>query len=504
MRTTRPPACRWLALLALVGCPAIAADRRPNIVVIMADDLGWGDLSCYGATAVRTPAIDRLAREGRRFTAGYSSASTCTPTRYSFLTGSFAFRRPGTGVAPPNAAAVIPSDVPTIASVLRDAGYATAVVGKWHLGLGPPTEGPDWNGVLAPGPLELGFDRCLILPTTNDRVPSVLVEDHRVRGLDPADPLWVGDMAPATDHPTGVTHRHTLTMDWSHGHHDSIHNGIGRIGFFTGGTAARFRDEDLADAWAAEAVRWIDAHAGEPFFLFLASHDIHVPRAPHERFRDSTSMGPRGDTIVEFDWLVGEVVAALERLDLADDTIVVVCSDNGPVLDDGYQDDAVERLGDHRPAGPFRGGKYGVFEGSTRTPFVVWGPGRVAPGVSEEIVCTLDLGRSVATLAAADLPEAAFPDAVDLSAALLGTGPGRESLLQQDNGRSGRFGYRAGRWKLVRFPAPQGRRPPNAPPAGDSLYDLDLDPGETTDVAADHPDVLARLTAELDGLTRPR
>ena len=502
MRTNRlQPRC-WLVLLALVGGPTVAAGRPPNLVVIMADDLGWGDLSCYGATAVRTPAIDRLAREGRRFTAGYSSASTCTPTRYSFLTGSFAFRRPGTGVAPPNAAAVIPTDVPTVASVLRDAGYATAVVGKWHLGLGPSEGGPDWNGILAPGPLELGFDHCLILPTTNDRVPPVLVEDHGVRDLDPADPLWVGDAAPGPDHPTGISHRHTLKLDWSHGHNESIHNGIGRIGFVTGGGRARFRDEDLADAWAAEAVRWIDAHAAEPFFLFLASHDIHVPRTPHERFRESTSMGPRGDAIVEFDWLVGEVVAALERLGIADDTILIVCSDNGPVLDDGYQDGAVERLGDHRPAGPFRGGKYGVFEGGTRTPFVVWGPGRVTPGVSDEIVSTLDLGSSLAALAAAAVPEHAFPDAVDVSLALVGAGPGRDTLLQQDNGRSGRFGYRAGRWKLVRFPETKGRRPPQAPPAGDSLYDLDADPGETTDVSADHPDVMARLAAEVDALTR--
>ncbi|MFM7208171.1 MAG: sulfatase family protein [Planctomycetaceae bacterium] len=496
--------CVMVLLAAVLGSSvAAAADRPPNVVVIMADDLGWGDLSCYGATAVQTPHCDRLAREGRRFTSGYCSASTCTPTRYSFLTGEYAFRRKGTGIAPPNGPAIIQPGTPTFASVLQEAGYATAVVGKWHLGLGLPP-GPDWNGVLAPGPLEIGFDRCLLLPTTNDRVPQVFVEDHRVRNLDPADPLWVGDTKPSPDHPTGVDQRSRLRMDWSKGHNDTVHDGIGRIGFFTGGTKARFRDGDLADAWAAEAVRWIEAHAREPFFLFLASHDIHVPRVPHERFRGATDMGPRGDCIVEFDWTVGQVTAALDRLGIAGDTIVIVCSDNGPVLDDGYKDDAVEKLGNHRPAGPFRGGKYGVFEGGTRTPFIVRWPGRVAPGVSDEIVCTLDLCRSMATMAGAKIMDAAFPDAVDVSAALLGTGVGRRSLLQQDNGQSGRFGFREGAWKLVREPVAAAKKTAGRRPAvRDVLYDLDADPGETTDVSAGHPDVVRRLGAELDRLTAP-
>jgi len=472
--------------------------------VIMADDLGWGDVSCNGATAVATPHIDRLAREGRRFTSGYASASTCTPTRYSFLTGEYAFRRRGTGIAAPNAAAIIPPGTPTIASVLHDAGYATAVVGKWHLGLGEPGTGPDWNGTLAPGPLDLGFDHCFILPTTNDRVPQVFVEGRRVKGLDPADPLWVGDAKPASDVPDGVSGRAALTMDWSHGHNQSVHNGIGRIGFYTGGTAARFRDEDLADTWAREAVRWIEGHAAGPFFLFLASHDLHVPRVPHPRFRGATAMGPRGDCIVEFDWTVGKVVATLERLGIATDTLVIVCSDNGPVLDDGYKDDAVEKLGDHKPAGPFRGGKGSVWEGGTRTPFIAWWPGRIAPGTCDEIVSTIDIGRSVAAVAGATAPGAAFPDAVDVSAALLGTAAakGRESLVEQDNG-SGRYGYRSGRWKLVRVPPGKGRGGYGgaAGAVGESLYDLADDPGETTDVRAQHPEIVARLAAELDRLT---
>jgi arylsulfatase A-like enzyme len=290
---------------ALAASPALAGagqglQQLPNIVVILADDLGYGDVGCYGATQVPTPNIDRLAAGGVRFTSGYCSASTCTPTRFSLLTGTYAFRQKGTGVAPPNSPALIQPGTVTLPSLLKQAGYATAVIGKWHLGLGGP-DGPDWNGELKPGPLDIGFDHCFLLPTTNDRVPQVFVENRRVRGLDPNDPLWVGDKPPAGEHPTGLTHRETLKLDWSHGHNATIHNGISRIGFYTGGHAARFRDEDLADTWVEQASAWIEANQSHPFFLFFSSHDIHVPRVAHERFQGATSLGPRGDCIVEFD-----------------------------------------------------------------------------------------------------------------------------------------------------------------------------------------------------------
>lgn len=495
------------ALLALAVLSSARAERPPNLVVILADDVGWGDVSCQGGR-VPTPAIDRLAREGRRFTSGYCSASTCTPTRYSLLTGEYAFRRPGTGVAPPNAPAIIQPGEPTLPAALQAAGYATAVVGKWHLGLGERGEGPDWNGRLAPGPLQIGFDHCFILPTTNDRVPQVFVAGDRVRNLDPADPLWVGGQKPSADHVNGVDHRDRLKLDWSHGHNNTIHNGVGRIGFYTGGEAARFRDEDLGDTWVSESIRWIEAcHAARPerpFFLYLASHDIHVPRLPHERFSGATPLGPRGDAIVQLDWCVAAVTAALERLGIAGETLVIFCSDNGPVLDDGYRDDAVEKLGDHRPSGPFRGGKYSVFEGGTRTPFIAWWPGRIEPGVSDAIVSTIDLPRSLTTLAGQPPAAGTFPDSEDVLGALLGlpAGRGRGSLVQQDNGSSGRFGYRSGSWKLVRQPAGRQRGQPVA--ARDSLYDLEADPGETTDRAAEFPELAARLAGELEAITRRR
>ena len=180
---------RSLLLALSVSLAALAAEK-PNVIVIMADDLGFGDVSAYGGTAFPTPNLDRLAAEGRRFTSGYTTASTCTPTRYSFLTGNYAFRRKGTGIAPPNGHMVVPPDAVTIGDLAKTAGYTTAVIGKWHLGLGAEGKGPNWNGVIAPGPREIGFDYNFLLPTTNDRVPQVYVENDRVLNLDPKDPLW--------------------------------------------------------------------------------------------------------------------------------------------------------------------------------------------------------------------------------------------------------------------------------------------------------------------------
>lgn len=483
------------------------APSRPNVVVIMADDMGYGDLSCYGATELSTPNIDRLAKEGLRFTSGYCSASTCTPTRYSLLTGTYAFRRPGTGIAPPNASALIKPGTETMASLLKRAGYRTAVIGKWHLGLGGEG-GPDWNGDLKPGPLEIGFDHCHLLPTTNDRVPQVYVRDHRVLNLDPKDPLWVGNKKPSPDHPTGISHRNTLKMDWSHGHNQTIHNGIGRIGFYTGGHAARWRDEDLADEWVKRSVEWLEQDREEPFFLFFSSHDLHVPRMPHERFQGKTKLGFRGDSIVQLDWCVGEIVKTLDRLKLSEKTLIVFCSDNGPVLDDGYKDGAIEKNGKHRAGGPFRGGKYSVFEGGTRTPFITYWPGQIKSGESDEVVCTVDLAASTAALAGVELPEDACLDSFDVSGALLGRkdAKGRDHLVQQDNGKGGNYGLRVGNWKLQRHDSKRARNVKveaqlaNTQVARYRLYDLSNDPGETKDVKDQHPDVAERLIAQLSGL----
>ncbi|MGY8653735.1 MAG: sulfatase family protein [Verrucomicrobiia bacterium] len=497
------------ALTLTLAAPDSRAAERPNIIVIMADDMGYGDLSCYGTKSFKTPNIDQLAAEGQRFTSGYCSASTCTPTRYSFLTGSYAFRRKGTGIAPPNSPAIIQPGTETIASLLGKAGYKTAVIGKWHLGLGGP-KGPDWNGDLKPGPRDIGFDFNFLLPTTNDRVPQVYVKNHRVLNLDPKDPLWVGRKKPSPDHPTGITHRDSLKMDWTHGHNSTIHNGISRIGFYTGGHAARFRDEDLADEWVKQSNQWIETNKDNPFFLFFSSHDLHVPRIPHERFQGATKLGYRADSIVQLDWCVGELMKTLDRLKLAENTLVVFCSDNGPVMDDGYADDALEKLGSHRAAGPYSGGKYSVLEGGTRTPFITRWKGRIKPGVSDELVCTIDMAASFAAMAGAHLPKDACVDSFNVLDALLGKkgAKGRDHLVQQDNGRGNNFGLRVGDWKLQRHDSKRARNVvveqqlANTQAPRFQLFNLAKDPAEKKNVIDAHQDVAEKLIAQLDGLVK--
>ncbi len=503
------------ALFLLPSCLLQAAETRPNILVIMADDLGYGDVSCYGATELSTPHIDQLASEGIRFTSGYCSASTCTPTRYSMLTGTYAFRRKGTGIAPPSAPAVIKPGTETVASILQRADYETAVIGKWHLGLGGE-KGPDWNGDLKPGPLEIGFDTCFLLPTTNDRVPQVYVHDHRVPNLDPKDPLWVGRKKPSPDHPTGKTHRDKLKMDWSHGHNSTIHNGISRIGFYTGGHKARFRDEDLADKWVEKSISFMEKNRDKPFFLFFSSHDIHVPRMPHERFQGKTKLGYRGDAIVQLDWCVGELMKALDRLKLTEKTLVIFCSDNGPVLDDGYKDGAVEKNGKHRAAGPYAGGKYSVYEGGTRTPFITRWKGRISPGTSTEMVCTIDLPVSLAALGAAAVPEGACLDSFNVLDALLGKkdARGRDHLVQQNNGTNGTYALKVGDWKLHRYDKKTARNKvvekklANTKVPRYLLFNLGEDRRERKNLYEEKPAVAKRMVAQLekilaDGRSRP-
>jgi arylsulfatase A len=506
--------CRLLLL-----APALlqAQDKKPNIIVIMADDVGYGDLSCYGARVFQTPNLDNLASQGRRFTSGYCSASTCTPTRFSLLTGTYAFRQKGTGIAPPNGPAIIRPGTTTLPSLLKQAGYRTAVIGKWHLGLGDKK--PDWNGKLAPGPLEIGFDECFLLPTTNDRVPQVYVENHRVLKLDPADPLTVSDKPISPDLPTGISHRSELKMDWSHGHNGTIHNGISRIGFYAGAMAARFRDEDLADKWVEKSKAFIAENRNKPFFLFFASHDNHVPRMPHERFQGKSGTGLRGDSVLQLDWSVGEIMKTLDEQDLADNTLVVFCSDNGPVLDDGYKDGAVSELGGHDPAGPFSGGKYTVFEGGTRTPLITRWPGKIPSGVSDEIVCTIDFAASFAALTGVSVPDNACLDSLNILPALLGEegAKGRADLVQQGNGTKGphdNFGLRSGDWKLIRnlyqnqSQATISKKLVPKLKKEHTLYFLPDDPTEIKDLSAENPEKTAELIKRLDeiitaGRSRP-
>ncbi|MCL2710342.1 MAG: arylsulfatase [Planctomycetaceae bacterium] len=482
-------------VLCLFVTPTCIAAEKPNIIVIMSDDVGYGDLGVLGAVGVETPNLDKMAQEGIRFVNGYCSAATCTPTRFSLLTGIHAFRYGGTGIAPPNATALIKPGTFTMPAMLQNAGYKTAVVGKWHLGLGTPPK-PDWNGELKPGPLEVGFDYCFIYPTTNDRVPSVYIENHRVKSLDSNDPLDVREGAenPWADLPTGVTHRDTLKMDWSNGHNQTIHNGIGRIGWVNGGTTARWRDEDLTTELTDKCIEWIKTNKENPFFLFYATSNIHVPRMPHERFHGKSSLGFRGDSLVELDWSVGEIMKALEREGLLENTIVVFTADNGPVLDDGYKDGAVEKLGDHKPAGILRGGKYSPYEGGTRIPFFVQWKGKITPGISQEIINTIDLPATFAAMLGERVPAGAFSDSFALNDALLGV-PDAKGRPFNINEAAGRFGFRKDHWKIV-SPPQQGQTPGRQDMVRYELFNLAVDPSETTNLAGQQPERLKELFEE--------
>ncbi len=349
---------KFFAVFALRLLPlslGAAAPRKPNIVLIYADDVGFGDLQCYGGSRVQTPNVNRLAEEGVRFVNGYATSATCTPSRFSILTGEYAFRRKGTGVLPGNAPLIIMPGSMTLPAILQHAGYITAAIGKWHLGLGPKDRELDWNGEIKPGPLEVGFDHCFIIPATPDRVPCVYVQDHRVFNLDPSDPIRVSYRQPLPGEVTYKTIDHgKLQMVSSEGHNAAVINGIGRIGYMTGGKAAMWKDDEMEEVLAKQAVAFIEKEKDHPFFLYYASHDVHVPRVPNKRFVGRTGMGPRGDELAEFDWAVGRILQTLDRLKLTDNTLVILSSDNGPVLDDGYADDANEKLGDHKPAGPLR------------------------------------------------------------------------------------------------------------------------------------------------------
>lgn len=475
---------------------------RPNIVLIYADDIGFGDLSCNGATAVQTPNIDRIAREGLRFTDGHCPAATCTPSRYALMTGEYAFRKKGTGVLPGDAPLILPTDRTTLPKLMVRAGYSTAAIGKWHLGLGGP-EGPEWNGTIKPGPAELGFGKSFLIPATGDRVPCVYVEDGKVRGLDPNDPIRVSYKGRIGDAPTGKERPDLLKMKWDHGHDMTIVNGISRIGYMTGGRTALWNDETMADDLTKQAVDFIQNQEKKPFFLYFALHDIHVPRVPHPRFVGKTSMGPRGDCIVQADWSVGQILEALDKLGLTKDTLVIFTSDNGPVINDGYVDQAVSRLGDHKPAGPYRGGKYSNFEGGTRVPFLVRWPAKIQPGVSRALVSQVDFLRSFARLLDQKLETADSPDGVDQLEALLGKDPiGRDHLILQAN----RLSLREGSWKYIE-PSKGPKRAAftdtelGSDPDG-MLFDLKNDIGEKTNLVKDHPDRAKAMAKRLESLRK--
>ena len=489
-----------IVLLGILFWDLVNAQQKPNVVFIYADDLGYGDLSCYGATKIKTPHLDKLAKNGIRFTNGHSTSATCTPSRYALMTGEYPWRKKGTGVLPGDAALIIPAGQTTLPSLFQKAGYKTGIVGKWHLGLGNKLE-KNWNGEIQPGPNETGFDYSFIFPATADRVPTVFIENRKVVALDTSDPILVDYSKKIGTDPTGLEHPELLKMSSSpnHGHNNTIVNGIGRIGYMSGGNKARWTDEEMPLTFLSRAKWFIEENKKNPFFLFYSLTEPHVPRMPSTMFKGKSGLGYRGDAILQLDWTVGEIMKQIEWLGIGKNTIVIFSSDNGPVLDDGYIDEAVTKLNGHEPAGVLRGGKYSAFEGGTRVPFIISWPETIRPAVSDALICQVDLLHSFSILLKQGLAAGDAPDSYNILSVLLGkAGPGRDLLVQQ----GGALSIVKGDWKYIE------------PNAGDAvfslvniesgnfptaqLYDLKNDRGEKNNVAVKYPEIVKQLSELLE------
>lgn len=476
---------------------------KPNVICIYADDLGYGDLSCYGATNIQTPNLDKLAAEGIRFTNGHATSATCTPSRFAFITGQYPWRTEGVNILPGDAALIIPTNKATLPKLFKGAGYKTAIVGKWHLGLGDKVE-KDWNGEVKPGPNEVGFDYSFIFPATADRVPTIFSENHKVLALDSNDPIQVDYTQQIGTDPTGKDHPELLKLQSSpgHGHNQTIVNGIGRIGYMSGGKLARWVDEELSSTFLTNAKSFIEENQKSPFFLYFALTEPHVPRMPALQFRGKSGLGLRGDAILQLDWTVGEIVKQLKALHLEQNTIIVFTSDNGPVLDDGYVDNAKETYKNHPPAGKLRGGKYSAFEGGTRVPFIIKWPAKIAPKVSPALVSQVDLLGTFASIINQPIPKEAR-DSKDLTKAFLG---------QSDQGRSeyiaqgGSLSLIKDGWKYI--------SPSNGPAYNKlvqietgnlttpQLYNLSDDVGERNNLANKYPEKVNQMAALLEEMKK--
>jgi len=498
------------------ACTVFAAPSptKPNIVIILADDLGYGDLGCYGATKIKTPNIDRLAAEGLRFTRGYAPSSTCTPSRFSLMTGEYAWRRKDrkNSILDGDAPLCIEPGRLTLPAMLHKAGYQTGIVGKWHLGLGDGQSPVNFNNDIKPGPIEVGFDYCYIIPATVDRVPDVWIENHRVVGLDPADPIAVSYVSNISDGPTGLERPDLLKQKADKQHSGTIINGISRIGFMKGGKSARFKDEELATRIVDKSVEFIERHKDEPFFLEAALFEPHVPRVAKASLVGTSECGVRGDVIEQIDWETGEIMKALERNNLLANTLVILSSDNGAILFDGYSDHSFEDLNGHQPTGGLRGWKYLVFEGGCRVPLIARWPAQIKPRVTDQMFNLVDCLATFAGITGQKVSKALAPDSLDLSAVLLGT----TSKQLRDNtvlhGVSDTLALRLGDWKFI--PANASANASGMGKGADAsesrfapghipeplLFDLATDPGEKTNLIAKFPEKAAEMQQHLTAI----
>ncbi len=489
-----------VSALALTSCTKqkeLKADR-PNIIVILADDLGYGDVSAYESSTIHTPNIDRIGNEGIRFNNGYATSATSTPSRYALMTGMYPWRNEDAKILPGDAPLIIDVNQYTLPHMMQDAGYVTGAIGKWHLGMG--SGNVNWNETITPGANEIGFDYSCLIAATNDRVPTVYVENGNVVGLEEHDPIEVSYEHNFEGEPTALTHPEMLKMQWSHGHNNSIVNGIPRIGYMKGGEKARWVDEDMADYFTGKVKNFISENKDKPFFLYFGLHQPHVPRTPNSRFAGTTTMGPRGDAIMEADWCVGELIKHLENSGLMENTIIVFTSDNGPVLDDGYVDYAVEMLGDHDPKGGLRGGKYSLFDAGTHVPFFVSWKGTIQPLVSEALVCQMDLLASFAALLKQPL-KGRF-DSQNLLTAFLGENQeGRKDLILEAQGK---LAIREGDWIMIPpYSGPErnitGNELGNMP--GFTLYNVKTDKSQIINAASQYPEKLREIKSRFSHIT---
>ncbi len=480
---------RFVGFGVLLACMQVTyaqGKKQPNVLMVYVDDLGYGDLGLYGAKDIETPHLDELGRSGIKFTNAHAAAATCTPSRYALMTGNNPYRAKGTGILPGDAALIIPQDKITLPKVFQKKGYSTAIVGKWHLGLGNQVD-KNWNGKIAPGPLEVGYGYSFIFPATADRVPTVFLENHHVIAADVNDPIYVNYKQKIGSEPTGKENPELLKMHASpnQGHDNTIVNGIGRIGWMTGGKAAKWTDEELTLTFFEKAKEFIRSNASKPFFLSYNATEPHVPRMPATVFKGKSKLGLRGDAILQLDYTVGELVRELKNNGIYENTIIIFTSDNGPVLDDGYVDEAVSKTGNHDAFGGLRGGKYSAFEAGTRVPFLISWPAGIKKGqVSDALVGQVDLLASFASYLGVSYSQDEAVDSQNHWKSLLGEDTkGREYLVKS----AGTFSIIKGDYKYIR---PNGgakiNKSVNIELGNDEipqLYNLKIDKGEKNNIA---------------------
>lgn len=458
MTLTRLPARRalWLVLallgLGVLGWPARGTHaqkdtgRPPNFVILFADDLGYGDLGCYGHPTIRTPNLDRMAAEGLRFTQFYAAAEVCTPSRAALLTGRLPVRSGMCSherrVLFPDSSGGLPADEVTLAEGLKTKGYATACVGKWHLGHLPQYL-----------PTRHGFDSYFGLPYSNDMDRTADSPRGRAAFLDPKSAYW---NVPLLRNETAVE---------------------------------RPADQNtLTRRYTEEAVGFVRKNRERPFFLYFASTFPHVPLFASDAFRGRSPRGLYGDAVEELDGSVGQVLDTLRREGLAENTVVIFTSDNGPWLTQGDQGGS---------AGLLRDGKGSTWEGGMREPAIAWGPGRIRPGVTRELAGTVDLPVTFWKLAGVAPPADRVLDGMDISPVLLEGGRSPRQVVFYYRGPD-LFAVRKGPFKahfITRAAYGPDDTKKHDPPL---LYNVERDPSEQFDVAKQHPEVIADIAREVE------